>query len=425
MLFWPPRLKGFFTFGKQLVTIITSCGGSEHGRMRAVGDVELAGKIAEWARGLEELSNSLLTKVNELLRSLGAPELGSLVLSIECRYEDGEQGAERVPGLYDPSSRKIRLYLCGDSYDLKTLIHELVHHLQFSDHAGVAYRRESVESFTEMLPYSHRPHELEARWRAEAAVELLEQVPQRVTEAAPFNGQVERLRELKDLLVKASAYAGLLWELVEKHTEASVELNKAVEALFDNGSETMEVWTRLSGDGIEVFTEYAHLYLKSSGGLPLDIQRALRLVGVVRARLKGSANSRSPLLIFNREDLLRALRSEGLKQEGVTDTREELPFEEAVKRLLRIVEDPCSLFEYIKSAEEQNRVWLQLRLEVNTLEYYGYDFALRICTRGSAEQLLKLLEERCKMQRLREQLIRELELKERKELELEFEPMGK
>ncbi|MGC9012695.1 hypothetical protein, partial [Thermogladius sp.] len=297
--------------------------------MRAVGDVELAGKIAEWARGLEELSHSLLTKVNELLRSLGAPELGSLVLSIDCRYEDGEQGAERVQGLYDPSSRKIRLYLCNENYDLKTLIHELVHHLQFSGHGGVTYRREDIERFAEMLPYRHRPHELEARGRAQAVAELLKQkrsgTLQGATEAAqPFADRIESLWELEALLTKANAYAHLFKGAVKEGTEASVKLYLAAEALLGDEKE-VEVWARLDKE-LEIFSEHIHLYLHFGVELPRDIERALRLIKVTRARLKKGGYREPPSLVFNREDLLRALRSEGLKQEGVTDTRgKELP----------------------------------------------------------------------------------------------------
>ncbi len=131
-----------------------------------------------WARWMVVIMTSSATitaGVNGLLRGLGAPELGCLALSLECSYEErggeGVQSAGRVPGSCDPSSREVRLHLCGDGYELRTLVHELVHHLQFSGHAGVAYRREDIERFAKMLPYHRRPHEIEARWRAGAAVQ--------------------------------------------------------------------------------------------------------------------------------------------------------------------------------------------------------------------------------------------------------------
>ncbi|MGC8988443.1 hypothetical protein [Infirmifilum sp.] len=122
---------------------------------------------------LLEASRELTSEISSVCKSLQLPRV-EVLLSLREFHEEESEGVFIVCGLYDPVSREILVSLpCllrsgGEFVDkfLETLAHELVHHCQFAggpgDICGVKLSVKDAELLAKILPYAHRPHEIEA-----------------------------------------------------------------------------------------------------------------------------------------------------------------------------------------------------------------------------------------------------------------------
>ena len=116
---------------------------------------------------LKALEERLLELVNAVLGRIGAEPLDAVILSLRRLYEaeslDEDEDIPRgriVKGRYRHGEKRIVLYRDAD---LETLLHELVHHLQYTGHRGVVEvdARLALDSL-ERLPYRARLSEIEA-----------------------------------------------------------------------------------------------------------------------------------------------------------------------------------------------------------------------------------------------------------------------
>mgnify|MGYP001772786333 CR=1 FL=1 len=127
--------------------------------------------ILYWST-LKRISDKLTSLVIEALKELGAEPVSFVQISSLCKKEDEEAS---IWGEYIPQYKGIVLYLgCfGSGSDtrnaLHTLLHELVHHLQYTRHNLVRVHLDEIEALKidKALPWHARPHEVEAEELAE------------------------------------------------------------------------------------------------------------------------------------------------------------------------------------------------------------------------------------------------------------------
>ncbi len=125
-------------------------------------------------KALIESSRELTSEISSVCKSLHLPRVKVLLSLREFHEEDEEGKGIFICGLYDPVSREILISLpcllkSGERFIdkfLETLSHELVHHCQFAgghdDICEVKLSVKDTELLAKILPYAHRPHEIEA-----------------------------------------------------------------------------------------------------------------------------------------------------------------------------------------------------------------------------------------------------------------------
>ncbi len=119
---------------------------------------------------LKVAEGKILEVLNALLESISASQLEGFTISPKCKRECEEERCLSIIGEYVPDGRRIILYLgCLDEYEERTveetILHELIHHLQYTGHdfpyMNFAERPECAEMLLG-VPYYWRTHEIEA-----------------------------------------------------------------------------------------------------------------------------------------------------------------------------------------------------------------------------------------------------------------------
>ncbi len=176
-------------------------------------NVKLLSTNSLW-RLLKDLSEKLTEKTNETLKLIGAGDVARVQLSLLRKWEgmkeiDMEVGVSlgrRIYGEYLPEFAEIYIYLGSVRYDadtdsyIDTLFHEIVHHLQYTDHPFVKVRLNINEGrrIRMSLPYFARPHEIEAFSKSQSLLKDLESKDPRL------------LEEIRDIISRAVQFAKML-----------------------------------------------------------------------------------------------------------------------------------------------------------------------------------------------------------------------
>jgi hypothetical protein len=125
---------------------------------------------------VREISNKVTDLVRNICNKLGLDPEIKVLISLKSFEERDKEGTGEVKviicGYYDPNKRLIVISLpcvINQGTFAETLAHELVHHCQFTCRAKackeictISLNPEEAKEIREMLPYTIRPHEVEA-----------------------------------------------------------------------------------------------------------------------------------------------------------------------------------------------------------------------------------------------------------------------
>jgi hypothetical protein len=125
---------------------------------------------------IREISNKVTDLVRNICNKLGLDPEIKVLISLKSFEERDIEGTGEVKviicGYYDPNKRLIVISLpcvINQGTFAETLAHELVHHCQFTCRAKackeictISLNPEEAKEIREMLPYTIRPHEVEA-----------------------------------------------------------------------------------------------------------------------------------------------------------------------------------------------------------------------------------------------------------------------